>query len=75
MKQLQNISVMSKKCLAISAFFFFHSLLRAQNEEVDVNLTVGEEGTDWFAQPWVWVVGGAVFIIIIIALVRGKSES
>jgi flagellar biosynthesis/type III secretory pathway M-ring protein FliF/YscJ len=31
--------------------------------------------TDWYMQPWVWIVGGAVFLIIIVALVRGNSSS
>ena len=29
----------------------------------------------WYTAPWVWVAGGAVFLIIIIALVRGNSSS
>ena len=27
----------------------------------------------WYTQPWVWIVGGAVLILLIIALVRGNS--
>jgi len=30
--------------------------------------------TDWYTQPWVWVVGGLVFILILVALVRGGSS-
>lgn len=29
--------------------------------------------TTWYTQPWVWVVGGAVLLIILIALFRGNS--
>ena len=30
----------------------------------------------WFAQPWVWVVGGVVLLVLIIALVTsGKNSS
>jgi hypothetical protein len=32
------------------------------------------EGNDWYAEPWLLVVGAAVFIIIIVAL-RGKSSN
>ena len=31
--------------------------------------------TDWYSQPWVWIVGGAVFIIILVALIRGSSSN
>ena len=76
MKQLLNISVTLKKCLAISALFFFQSLVWAQEKQVDVNLSVDNEGgNDWYAQPWLWVVGAAVFIIIIVALMRGGGKS
>lgn len=30
--------------------------------------------TEWYTQPWVWIVGGAVFIIILVALLRGNSS-
>ena len=31
--------------------------------------------TVWYTQPWVWIVGGAVFLIILVALLRGNSTS
>ena len=31
--------------------------------------------TVWYTQPWVWVVGGAVFLIILVALLKGSSTS
>lgn len=34
-----------------------------------------EETTIWYTQPWVWVVGGAVLILLIIALTRGNSST
>jgi hypothetical protein len=30
--------------------------------------------TTWYAEPWVWVVGGAVVILILVALLRGNSS-
>ena len=75
MKHLQNISTNLKKSLAIGALFFFQSLAWAQDKEVDVNLNLNEGSSDWYAQPWLLVVGAAVFIIIIVALVRGKSTN
>jgi hypothetical protein len=29
----------------------------------------------WYTQPWVWIVGGAVLLLLIVALVRGNSGS
>jgi len=27
-----------------------------------------------FSKPWVWVVGGAVFILLLVALLRGGGK-
>ena len=35
--------------------------------------TTSEQHT-WYAQPWVWVVGGIVLILLIIALTKGNSS-
>ena len=40
----------------------------------DINITA-DGGGEWYTQPWVWVVGGAVFLIILVALLRGNSSS
>ena len=29
--------------------------------------------TTWYTQPWVWIVGGAVLLIILVALLRGGN--
>ena len=30
--------------------------------------------TDWYMEPWVWAVGGAVLLIILVALLRGGTN-
>lgn len=74
MKQLSKINATFKKSLAVVALLFSQSLIWAQDKTVDVNLNVNKGGSDWYAQPWILVVGGAVFIIIIVALMRGNSN-
>lgn len=55
--------------------FFFLSLLCgtlafAQDaKKIDVNINT--KGSNWYASPWVWVVGAAVFILLLVALTRG----
>ncbi|MFV8332563.1 hypothetical protein [Flavobacterium sp. GSP14] len=75
MKQIQNSSTNLKKTLAIASLFLFQGIAQAQDNEVDVNLNLNDGGNDWYAEPWLLVVGAAVFIIIIVALLRGKSSN
>lgn len=45
----------------------------AQEKGVDIDVNVKKE-SDWYTQPWVWIVGGAVFILLLVALLRGGSR-
>jgi phosphoglycerol transferase MdoB-like AlkP superfamily enzyme len=40
----------------------------------DVNINVNSKGSAWYASPWVWVVGAAVFILLLVALTRGSGR-
>jgi len=46
-----------------------------KSTEVDINLNKEGGGSNWYASPWVWIVGAAVFILLLIALTRGGSSS
>jgi len=43
--------------------------------QVDVDLNKGDGGTNWYASPWVWIVGAAVFILLLVALTSGSRSS
>ena len=45
----------------------------AQDAKLDVNVNT-DKGSNWYASPWVWVVGGAVFILLLVALTRGGGR-
>ena len=48
----------------------------AQEEavKIDANVTKTTETTTWYASPWVWVIGAAVFILLFAAILRGGSS-
>ncbi len=48
--------------------------LWAQDKKVDVDIDVNKGDSNWYQQPWVWVVGAAVFIIIIVAILKGGGK-
>jgi len=49
--------------------------LWAQDTNQTVTTKTTETTTQWYSSPWVWVAGGAVFIIILVALMRGNSST
>jgi hypothetical protein len=66
-----------KKVFALIAAAFLSMITFAQEKgaEVDVDVTKTTSTTHWYASPWVWVVGAAVFILLLVALTRGSSRS
>jgi hypothetical protein len=59
--------------LLLVAFFSFQSW--AQDKKVDVDININKkDSSNWYQQPWVWVAGGAVFILLLVAIVRGRGK-
>ncbi len=43
--------------------------------KTDINVDINKDGGgEWYAQPWVWIVGVAVFILLLVALLRGNRR-
>jgi hypothetical protein len=45
-----------------------------ETRKVDVNIDTNDGGA-WYGSPWVWVVGAAVFILLLVALTRGGRRA
>jgi hypothetical protein len=59
--------------LTFGILFSLVSLLAfAQEKGLDVDINVKKEN-EWYQQPWAWIVGGAVFILLLVALLRGGA--
>jgi phosphoglycerol transferase MdoB-like AlkP superfamily enzyme len=43
----------------------------AQDGGLDIDVNIGEP--EWYQQTWVWVVGAAIFVLILVALLRKKK--
>ena len=61
-------SAIIRRSLMVIASFFMAVFAIAQNE-IGVDINAKE------SSPWLWVVGGAVFILLLVALMRGGSRS
>lgn len=59
--------------------FLFSAIAFAQDgdgKSLDVNITTdkGGGGDNWYASPLVWVIGAAVFILLLVAILRGGGR-
>ena len=75
---LTKIDAMNRIFKAVLAFITaavvaLPTLAQDQGKDVDVNIDVKSD-SNWYQQPWVWIVGAAVFILLLIALLRGSGS-
>ena len=68
--------IIQRSWLKLTAFILSLSLSIisfAQEKGVDVDINVKKESA-WYQSPIVWVIGGAVFILLLVALLRGGEK-
>ncbi len=66
-------SILNKAGLFLLTFFLT-GIAFAQDKKVDVDINVDKGGTQWYQQTWIWIAGGAVFILLLVALLRGSGS-
>ena len=55
--------------------FLFSLTVYAQDKSVDVNISSNKGGGGgFFSSPVVWVIGVAVFVLLLVALLRGNRK-
>lgn len=65
---------MKRVCLSVmAAITGMLAFAQEKSAEVDINLNKDGNGGGWGA-PWMWVVGGAVFILLLVALMRRNTS-
>ena len=40
----------------------------------DINVKISKDDGGWYTKPWVWIIGAAVFILLLVALLRGGGN-
>ncbi|MEB2786066.1 hypothetical protein [Algoriphagus persicinus] len=43
----------------------------AQDGGLDIDVNIGKE--EWYQQAWAWIVAGAIFVLILVALLRKRK--
>ena len=75
MKQLIQTGFKGFFLLLVASFYQAVVLAQDSTGATRTTTSTSTETTTWYTEPWVWVVGGAVFILLIVALVRGSGSS
>ncbi len=73
MKLIKNIST-SVAFFILSLFISISLFAQDKGADINVDINKGGDNSNWYASPWVWIVGAAVFILLLVALLRGNSS-
>lgn len=65
-----------KKIYFIVLAAFANALAIAQEGGggADINVDINKGGGEWYTSPWVWIIVAAVFILLLVALTRGRRD-
>lgn len=72
MKAIKNLKSRIAALILTMVASFYGNLALAQ-EKVDIDINAGKSD-NWYAAPWVWIVGAAVFILLLVAILRGGNR-
>jgi putative copper export protein len=73
MKQTAVASMFRSLLTFLVLFGLQFTLLGQDTTRSSTKTTTTTTTTTWYTQPWVWVVGAVVLLIIVIALTRGSN--
>src|ERR1700694_2832731 len=75
MKQLTKIATF-KALISVFILSLIQVILFAQDTtHSSTTVTTHQETTALYTSPWVWIVGIAVFILLLVALLGGKNRN
>ena len=79
MKRISNllpVQSLGKKFMMLCTSIFLTIISFAQDKKIDVDINADKDGGGgFFTSPVVWVIGVAVFILLLVALMRNNSGS
>ena len=65
---------MKKAYVSVIAVFFSALMFAQEGTGTKIDVDINKDSAAWYASPWVWVVGAAVFILLLVALTRGGGR-
>ncbi|MEP6617379.1 MAG: hypothetical protein ABJA57_12400 [Ginsengibacter sp.] len=76
MKSIKKTGSIAQRLFALLLLSFIQTAVLAQDGggTSKVDISVNKSSDTWYTQPWVWIVGGAVFLLLLVALMRGNSN-
>lgn len=65
-----------KRTLLFLSITLFSMAVWAQDKKVDVDINLNKhDDTGWYQRPWIWVVGAAVFVLLLVIILKPRKRA
>jgi hypothetical protein len=68
------MSNFTKSTVFLSLTLFVSSVSWAKNSGAAINIAAGKGDSLWNYLPWIWTIGGAIFILFLVAMIRTRQK-
>ena len=75
MKNFQKTQTQIVRMSAMMLMVFMSSIAWAQDKGIDIDVNLDKKGGNWYSNPIVYVIGGAVFILLLVEIHSGAKIS
>ena len=70
---MQQLKVVSR-VISLFILSLYTIVSAAQEQSTEINVDINKEGHAWYTSPWIWIIGAIVFILLLLALLRGTER-
>lgn len=72
-KNNYGVAKISIATLMLTLFANLYSFAQNVPEKVEVDINTGGDNI-WYGQPWVWAVGVAIFVVVLVIITRSNNN-
>lgn len=73
-KNQYGVARLSFATLMLTLFANLYSFAQDVPEKVEVDINTGGDNI-WYGQPWVWAVGVAIFVVVLVIITRSNNKA
>lgn len=72
---MKMLATVTTKLVFLVFLFLAPVIMFAQEGGAKIEVDINKNEGNWYTNPIVWIIGAAVFILLLVALLRGNNSS
>ena len=72
---MKTLTIAATRLISLFLFFLAPVVLFAQDNGTKIDVDIHKDSAAWYTNPVIWIIGAAVFILLLVALLRGGNNA